>query len=99
MKAAGVLTRLDAAAFEILCRAYVAAVEAAAKVAEFGPVWMEKGDSTIPKFAYSPYWAVMNREEKKLLSLLAEFGMTPSSRTRIKVEQEDKGRLAEFLSG
>lgn len=97
MKAAGVLTKLDAVAYEMLCRAYVASVEAAEKVAEHGPVWMEKGDGKIPKFAYSPYWAVQNREEKKLLALLAEFGLTPSSRTRIKVDKEDKGKLAEFL--
>lgn len=99
MKSAGVLTKLDAVAYEMLCRAYVAATEAAEKVAEFGPIWMDKGDSKIPKFAYSPYWAVQNREEKKLLALLTEFGMTPSSRTRVKVDKEPGGALSEFLTG
>lgn len=90
LKLAGILTNLDAMAFEVLVRAYAAAVEAARKVAEFGPVWVEKGDGKIPKFAYSPYWAVQNREEKKLVALLAEFGLTPSSRTRVKVEESIK---------
>ncbi len=90
LNAAGVLTNLDAMAFEILVRAYVRVVDAARKVAEHGPVWMEKGDSKIPKFAYSPYWAMQNKEEKKLIALLAEFGLTPSSRTRVKIEKEAK---------
>lgn len=90
LKSAGVLTNLDAVAFEILVRAYVRVVDAARKVAEHGPVWLEKGDSKIPKFAYSPYWAIQNKEEKKLITLLAEFGLTPSSRTRVKIEKEAK---------
>jgi len=90
LKNAGILTNLDAMAFEVLVRAYVAATDAARKVAEFGPVWVEKGEGKIPKFAYSPYWAVQNREEKKLVALLAEFGLTPSSRTRVKVEDSIK---------
>lgn len=98
LKNAGLLTNLDAIAFELLCRAYVRAKDAAAKVAQYGAVWIEKGDSKIPKFAYSPHWAVQNREEQKLMSLLSEFGLTPSSRTRVKVEEaigktNDKSRF------
>lgn len=79
----GVAQATDATALELLCSAIALYLDALAKVQEYGPVWMEKGDSKIPKFAYSPHWAVMNREWKKILSLLKEFGLTPSSRSSV----------------
>ena len=76
----GVGTTLDATALELLCEAYAAHVEGAVQVAKHGPVWIERQEGKLPKFAYSPFWVVQNKEYKKLMALLTEFGMTPSSR-------------------
>jgi P27 family predicted phage terminase small subunit len=79
----GLVTETDGPAFELLITAYLEWHEAAAKVAQTGPVWLEKGDGKIPKFAYSPYWVLSQRAQTRLLSVLREFGMTPSSRSSI----------------
>jgi P27 family predicted phage terminase small subunit len=83
LERSGAATKLDGVAFELLVRALIDFHAAAEKVAQYGPVFMERGDGKIPKFAYSPYWCVQNREFEKVKALLAEFGMTPSSRTRV----------------
>ena len=80
----GVGTQLDATALELLCEAYAAHQDAAAQVAKLGPVWIEKqAPGKLPKFSYSPFWVVQKGEQKKLLALLSEFGMTPSSRSHV----------------
>ena len=83
LEACGIATQVDTVAFEMLCTAYADYLEACKKVNEFGAIWIEKGESQIPKFAYSPYWSVMNREWKKIQTMLVEFGMTPSSRSKV----------------
>ncbi len=80
---AGIATVADATALELLCTSLALYAEALAYVQKHGPIWLEKGDSKIPKFAYSPYWSVMNREWKKITTLLREFGLTPSSRSGV----------------
>lgn len=80
----GIMTLVDGQAFELLIASYVEYCEASAKVSQSGPVWLEKGDGKIPKFAYSPYWVQMNRAAKRMHAMLREFGMTPSSRASVK---------------
>ncbi|MDZ4779845.1 MAG: phage terminase small subunit P27 family [Planctomycetia bacterium] len=80
----GVGTNLDAVALELLCECYAAHQEAAEQVAKLGPVWIEKqAPGKLPKFSYSPFWVIQKNEHKKLVALLTEFGMTPSSRSRV----------------
>jgi P27 family predicted phage terminase small subunit len=99
LAACGVLTRLDATAFELLCSSYALYLESAEAVAKFGAVWIERGDGKIPKFAYSPHWAVMNRAWKQVQSMLAEFGMTPSSRSRVvAVKSRAQSQLEEYIN-
>lgn len=100
LAAANVATVLDALALEMLCESYAIYVDALAKVHAHGAVWLEKGDSKIPKFAYSPHWAVMNREWKNVVALLKEFGMTPSSRTGVRTTTttgKPRGKFAAFV--
>lgn len=95
LAACGVGTRLDGVALELLCSAYAAYLDAADKVAKGGAVWVDtSGGGGIPKFAYSPYWAVKNRERETLVKLLAEFGMTPSSRSGIHVDKPAQSTIA-----
>lgn len=91
-------TQLDGAALAMLAESYANYREAAALVAKGGAVWIEKADHPggIPKFAYSPYWAVMNREWKKTLALLTEFGMTPSARSRVKTDTSTASKLDKY---
>jgi P27 family predicted phage terminase small subunit len=84
LAACGILTKIDSQAFELLIDSYVEYLQATEKVSKTGPIWLEKGDSVIPKFAYSPYWVQANRAGKRLHVLLREFGMTPSARSAIK---------------
>lgn len=100
LTACGVATAMDAVALEGLCASYALYLEALAKVIEHGPVWMEKGQSKIPKFAYSPYWAVKNREWQNVWAVLREFGMTPSSRTAIEIDEgaDEESHLAPFMT-
>lgn len=79
----GVATQLDGIAFSMLIGCLIKHQEAADNVAKYGPVFMEKGDGKIPKFQYSPWWVIQNREFDKLKGLLTEFGMTPSARSRV----------------
>lgn len=91
-------TQLDATALELLAESYAAHAEAAAQVAKNGPVWIERQEpGKLPKFAYSPFWVVMKHEHKKLVALLTEFGMTPSSRSRVQVAGKSSA-LDEFLT-
>jgi len=83
LETCGIATSLDAVALTMLCSSYALYCEALSLVEANGTVWLEKGDSKIPKFVYSPYWAVMNREWKNVLAVLREFGMTPSSRSSV----------------
>lgn len=89
--------QLDATALKLLREAYVADVETAAKVAKLGAVWIEKAEpGQQPRFAYSPYWVIQKNEHKRLMTLLAEFGMTPSSRTRASARPAET-KLDKFL--
>jgi len=101
LTAARIATSTDAVALELLAAAYARYLEAADNVAKFGAVWVEKGAGKIPKFAYSPYWAVMNHEWKHVKQMLAEFGMTPSSRSSVESVRPPAagGKFAAYKGG
>ena len=91
LESAGVGTALDATALELLCTSYAIYRDAAEQVAKYGPCWVAKADGALPSFAFSPYSSVMERERKNIKTLLAEFGMTPSSRTGLAVDKPPEG--------
>jgi P27 family predicted phage terminase small subunit len=84
LTACGIATKLDATALEMLVDQHQAYTAASAQVLKTGPVWLERGEGTIPKFAYSPYWVQQQRAFKHMLAMLREFGMTPSGRASVK---------------
>jgi P27 family predicted phage terminase small subunit len=99
LDACGLMTEVDVTAFELLIDSLVEWQTATQNVAKLGPIWMEKGDGKIPKFAYSPFWVQANRASKRLHGLLREFGMTPSARSSIKTAgpiDEEEDPLKEF---
>jgi len=94
LAAAGLLTRMDREALALLCAAYARWVEAEAAIRKYGLVI--KSPSGFPM--QSPYLAIANKALDQVRLLLAEFGMSPSSRTRVQVApQKDEDDPLETL--
>jgi len=73
-----VLTEADRGAFVVLCETFALWRAANRKVLELGLVAStEKGD------VVSPYVRIVQTATTHLRALLAEFGLTPSSRSRV----------------
>lgn len=99
LHAAGLITELDRAALAAYCVAYARWVEAEAKVTEYGPV------TKAPRSGHpiqNPYLSIANRAMQQLVELSSEFGMTPSSRTKVHPglsgDEEDRNPLAKLLA-
>ena len=75
----GLFTELDRAALAGYCTAWARYVEAEEALKKFGTVIMSP--NKIPM--QSPYLSIANRAMDQMLKFLIEFGMTPSSRTRV----------------
>jgi P27 family predicted phage terminase small subunit len=85
---AGIATNLDRNALILLCEEWATFLEATAAVRKKGI--LVQGPKGEPM--RNPYLRVMNESTAALTRLLSEFGMTPSSRTRLKGSTEDNPR-------
>ncbi|MBI5951887.1 MAG: phage terminase small subunit P27 family [Chloroflexi bacterium] len=81
----GLLTSLDLDALERYCVLYVRWVKAERMVREKGEIIKTAAGNIIQ----NPYLSIANRALDDLNKLGAEFGMTPSSRSRVKVDVLD----------
>jgi P27 family predicted phage terminase small subunit len=79
LAAIGVLTRLDRSALAAYCQSWSQWLHAIEKLKTTGPV--VKAPSGFP--IQNPYFAIANSALKQMKAFLTEFGMTPSSRSRI----------------
>jgi P27 family predicted phage terminase small subunit len=77
----GLLTGLDRGLLAAYCQAHALWVEAVSSIERYGT--MVKSPNGYPM--QSPYVAVVNRQVDIMVRIAAELGMTPSSRTRIRV--------------
>ena len=75
----GLLTRLDRTALALYCQAYGRWFDAEKKAAAHGMVVKSKRGALIQ----NPYLGIANRAWKQVHEMIAEFGMSPSSRTRV----------------
>jgi P27 family predicted phage terminase small subunit len=75
----GLMTELDDLALAMLCQGWAEYLEATDQVKKSGI--LVKSPNGFP--VLNPYLIVANQALKKVRSLLAEFGMTPGSRSRI----------------
>jgi P27 family predicted phage terminase small subunit len=78
----GLLTRIDRAALALYCEAWGRWVEAEQSLRQYGV--MIKSPSGFPM--QSPYLAIANKAMEQMRAMLGEFGMSPSSRTRVHAE-------------
>ena len=80
----GLLTRLDRGLLAAYCQAHALWVEAVSSIERYGT--MVKSPNGYPM--QSPYVAVANKQVETMVRIAAELGMTPSSRTRIRVGEQ-----------
>lgn len=73
------MTELDVAALMAYCTAYARHVEAEEQIAKFGTVIKAPSGFLVQ----SPYLAISNKALDQMTRMLVEFGMSPSSRTRV----------------
>lgn len=84
---AGLLTRVDRAALAAYCQAYSRWVRASREL-ENQPLILE----TASGYRYQhPLLGVQNNALEAMRKFMAEFGMTPSSRSRVKAEVPAEG--------
>lgn len=99
LRAMGLVTPVDRAALAAYCQAWSRWAQAELKVREFGAVLVRQGKDGQSEFYPNPYLAVANVALVQMRSFASEFGMTPSSRTRLAVEpQREADPLEEFLA-
>ena len=78
----GLLTNLDKTVFAIYCESFSTWAQAAKKIQEMGMVRITKNGFT----EQNPYFPIANKAKEQMMKALIELGMTPSSRSRIKVD-------------
>jgi P27 family predicted phage terminase small subunit len=79
LAALGLLAKVDRTALALYCDAYARWIEAVRSIERFGVVI--KSPNGLP--IQSPYLAIANKSGEQVRLLLAEFGMTPASRSRV----------------
>jgi P27 family predicted phage terminase small subunit len=89
----GVLTEIDQSVLAALCAEWDTWQKAKAQLAKHGMLSLTAGGSFKP----SPYITISNQAMANILRLLAELGMTPSSRTRVKAANMQQMSLADLL--
>ena len=91
----GLLTSADHALLEAYCVTYARWLDAEAKLKEFGTI-VKSPNTGFPMM--SPYLLVANGAMEQLRKLAVEFGLSPSSRSRIRIGDERAGTdLDNFL--
>lgn len=89
--ALGLLTQVDRAALAAYCQAWADWVNANEQLARINAT--DGGMITLTEKGYpvvSPWWNISITAAKQMKSFLTEFGMTPGSRARLSVGQEEK---------
>ena len=93
---ANILTELDRPALILYCESWARWQEASKMVQERG--MLVKSPTGYPM--QNPYLSIANKALDQMQRLLVEFGMTPSSRSRIQImEDKDLDPFGDFLSG
>ena len=90
LAAMGLLTGMDRAALAAYCQAYGRWAQAETEAAKKGLMI----DTTHGNSIQNPYIGIANKALEHMYRFLTEFGLTPSSRTRLSTpKQEEKGKF------
>ncbi len=89
----GLLSRADRSALAAYCTAYSRWVRAELQVRKFGEIVKSPNKGFPMK---SPYLTIADQALEMMRKLMVEFGLTPSSRSRIRVSDAEAG--SEFES-
>lgn len=89
----GLMTAIDKDALAMYCTIYVRWIKAEKMVRDKGEIIKTAAGNIIQ----NPYLSIANRALEQLNKLGAEFGMTPSSRSRVKVEALDPSHELEKM--
>ena len=81
---AGVLTVMDVQALQLYCESYALWKDAHNKIQKYGAI--VKTPNGFP--TQSPYLQIANKQSEFMVKMLTEFGMTPSSRSKIEISDE-----------
>ncbi|MCE9635850.1 MAG: phage terminase small subunit P27 family [Planctomycetes bacterium] len=81
LHALGLLSEIDGAALTTYCLTWARLVDAEGKLRQHGAVVISPNGFPVQ----SPYLAVATKATEQLVRILVEFGMTPSSRSRIQL--------------
>jgi len=94
--ALGLITKLDRACLAGYCSAYSTWVKASEELEKYGLIF--KSPTGFPM--QSPYLSIRNTALDQMRAFLIEFGMSPSSRSRVKTSNPKQRNLfEEFLDG
>ena len=94
----GLLTNVDRAALAAYCAAYARWADAEKQIQKFGAVIKSpKSGFPIP----NPYVTIANTSMDHMRKYMVEFGLTPSSRSRLQVEpvKPQRDPFEEFMRG
>ena len=110
---AGILTEIDGIGLELLCSAYEdwyiarsmvkkegALLRPPVQGKEIETLWGKQlPDVPTAQMVHNPWLGIMRNREQAILKLLPEYGMTPSSRSRISAPPDEKDDLTQFIEG
>lgn len=99
LEALGLLTKVDRAALAAYCQAYARWKEAEAFLTENGTTYVSRDKDGKVKFvAPFPQVSIAQKQSQLMHRFLVEFGLTPSSRTRVKgiAPDPDAARKAQY---
>lgn len=91
-----VMTEADAMALEILCETYANYRSATERVKQTGHAIVQKDDKGEVKLMRNPFTVEAHKYKAELMTMLREFGLTPTSRVDIQVADDADAVLAEF---
>ena len=95
LQAMGLLSTADRSALAVYCTAWSRWVNAEAQVRKFGAI-VKSPEKGFPM--KSPYLSIADQAMETMRKLMVEFGLTPSSRSRIRVPDGDAAdELDRFL--
>ena len=102
LEAKRVLTPWDVETFAAWCDAAARRRRAAAELAEGGelmeaPVFNKNGEQTGVRLVKSPWLAVLNEADAQVQRYGARFGLTPSDRSQLKIDDQGSGAGPERL--